>query len=194
MCSPLVCAAMKDRAKLNRSGIWLYNLGRILSYSGAGLILGAGGQWLGGFRPQWGIWLSKILGTIIIIIALTKAWEIVFKKSLWRLNTKGATAWLGNRMSTVAMLPPSIRDLMLGLITVFLPCMTLTPALAAAAGTGSSVKGLLYMAAFALGTVPVMLGATYVPLVIYRKIPEKMARWLVVIFLLLAGIITIIRH
>ena len=128
------------------------------------------------------------------MVAILKAWEIVSGRKLVNIPASSLSRFLSTTMSKVSLLPAAFRDFGLGLVTVLLPCMTLTPALAAAAGSGSSLKGLLYMTAFALGTVPIMIGATYMPVVIYRRVPESMARWLVVLFLLIAGVITFIRH
>ena len=194
MCSPLVCASIGKRAKISKAGIWLYNFGRILSYAGAGFALGAGGEWLNAFRPQWGMWLSKSLGGLIIGVGLLKFLELVSGRRFSFLSLTSLTSAIGNGFNRLNVFPTVMKDFLLGVFTVVLPCMTLTPALSASAATGSALKGTLYMLAFGLGTLPVMLGATYVPLVIYRKIPEKLAAVLVVVFILVTGIITFIRH
>ena len=193
MCSPLVCASMGKRAKLNQLGIWLYNFGRVSSYALAGYLLGLGGEWLQNLKPSWSSIFTKGLAIIIFAVALNKFWELLGKRSLFNINLKGLTVRVSKFFSALKSLPSWLGDFLLGFITVLLPCMTLTPALSAAAGTADPLKGLLYMCAFALGTLPMMLGATYVPLIIYRRIPENLAKWLVVIFLLLTGFITFIR-
>jgi hypothetical protein len=52
--------------------------------------------------------------------------------------------------------PPVARATMLGLLTTLLPCGWLYAFVAAAAATGSGPRGAVVMAAFWLGTLPVM--------------------------------------
>jgi hypothetical protein len=54
--------------------------------------------------------------------------------------------------------PPVIRALLLGLFSTLLPCGWLYGFALLAAGTGGPWTGMLTMAAFWVGTVPVMLG------------------------------------
>jgi len=54
--------------------------------------------------------------------------------------------------------PPLIRALLLGLFSTLLPCGWLYAFAVLAAGTGGPWSGMLVMAAFWAGTVPVMLG------------------------------------
>jgi sulfite exporter TauE/SafE len=84
-------------------------------------------------------------------------------------------------------------SLYLGLITVFLPCMTLTPALGAAAASGSAGGGLITMLAFFLGTLPVMLVGPGLSGSVLSKLPQGGGRKVGAIFLLLAAGITIWR-
>ena len=90
-------------------------------------------------------------------------------------------------------MPTGVREFALGAITVLLPCMTLTPVLALAATSDTATSGALMLLAFGLGTVPIMVGATYMPLMISRTIPAKLVKLLIAIFFLVAGIITFIR-
>lgn len=193
MCSPLVCAAVGDRAKINQPGIWLYNLGRLASYVSAGLVLGYLGSMVEGRWPSISKSISTVLGILIIAFATSKAWELLFARPLFKFNMKRSLVSLQSLFRSKLVLPFPLKDFLLGAFTVFLPCMTLTPALTAAAGTADPIKGSLYMLAFALGTLPVMLGATYVPLLIYRKVPDFVGKVAVVVFLLLTGIITLMR-
>jgi sulfite exporter TauE/SafE len=54
--------------------------------------------------------------------------------------------------------PPVTRALVVGLVTALLPCGWLWVYVATAAGTGGAATGALVMAAFWLGTVPVLAG------------------------------------
>lgn len=90
-------------------------------------------------------------------------------------------------------MPPAARDMALGLLTVLLPCMTLTPALTMAAASGSGPSGAITMLAFALGTWPVMTFASGMPNLILSSLGGKTPRRLGAVFLLVAGFITIFR-
>jgi uncharacterized protein len=54
--------------------------------------------------------------------------------------------------------PPALRAMVVGLVTTLLPCGFLYAYVTIAAGTGSPLRGVLVMAAFWAGTVPVMAG------------------------------------
>jgi sulfite exporter TauE/SafE len=54
--------------------------------------------------------------------------------------------------------PPALRALLLGLFTTLLPCGWLYAFVATAAGTGSVSAAVMVMAAFWLGTVPMLAG------------------------------------
>lgn len=188
MCAPLACAVLGKRAHIRRPGIWLYNLGRFISYVLAGGILGALTGAAGALYSPLGQGISFILGMALILVGL---WRLAPNWSPGRFSIP--IRFGQNLVQSISRLPSGLRDFTLGLATVVLPCMTLTPALTMAAASQSALYGALFMAAFALGTIPIMLAATNVPLVIYRRIPAFMTRWVVGLFLLGAGIITFIR-
>ncbi len=190
MCAPLVCSYLGNRGKLTSPGVWIYNMGRILSYSVAGLILGGTGEIILTAMPQLGRFLAYFLGVVLILVAMLKAGNLL---RVWRIELSTPNVKLTRLVSFMNVWPTGLREFGFGFITVFLPCMTLTPVLALAATSQSSIKGALLLLAFGLGTVPVMLGATYVPLIISRKMPPFLLSWFVVLFLLAAGIVTIIR-
>lgn len=188
MCGPLACSVLGQRAHLKNRGIWLYNLGRLISYMAAGTLLGTLTAGVGQAWTPLGQGISMVIGFALIMAGL---WRL-FPKLLPR---KFQTSFQFNQklMTLVSKTPPHYRDFAFGLVTVLLPCMTLTPALAMAAASQSALFGFLFMAAFGIGTIPIMLAATNVPLVIYRKLSPKMTQWLVGLFLLVAGIITFFR-
>jgi len=195
MCVPLVAAHMGRRASCRQSGIWLYNSARTLSYTGAGFILG----WLsaGSFQlnQTFGRTLAILLGLILInqaLVLLFPVWEARWQRMLSRLPG-GLQNLTSSPMRRLQSLPPAARDIALGLLTVLLPCMTLTPALTMAAASGSGPSGAITMLAFALGTWPAMTFASGMPNLILSNLGEKAPRRLGAIFLLVAGFITIFR-
>ena len=76
---------------------------------------------------------------------------------------------------------------------MLLPCMTLTPALTYAAVVGSPIKGALLMLAFSLGTLPTMLSVSLAPMHVYRGLSLKYTKPLTGSFLIMTGIITLLR-
>lgn len=188
MCAPLACAALGKRASFHHRGIWLYNLGRLLSYMAAGAALGGLASSAGKLWSPLGQGISLVLGMALLLMGF---WRLVpqLRPKHLPLSTRFSQRILG----VLRHIPSSLRDFALGLVTVLLPCMTLTPALGIAAASQSAVYGFFFMTAFALGTIPIMLAATNVPLVIYRKVSPSLTRWFVGSFLLVAGIITLIR-
>ncbi len=188
MCCPLVNSVLGKRAHITSRGIWLYNLGRLISYTGAGFLLGSLSASMDSGIPLAGQALSWIIGITLIIFAVLHPWRRHLRAASGR-----PFQFLAQALRNVQNFPKDMRDLMLGLITVALPCMTLSPALAFAAGTKSAWQATIMMLAFYLGTLPAMLSATSVPVLIGRRLPAWANRYGVAIFLLIAGIITLMR-
>jgi sulfite exporter TauE/SafE len=65
----------------------------------------------------------------------------------------------------------------LGLVLGFLPCGLIYGALGAAAGTGSALQGALAMAAFSLGTVPLLVAVGWGGVLLRRRW-QGAARWI----------------
>lgn len=191
MCAPLVYATLGQHSSIKRSGIWLYNFGRMLSYVGLGAILGALSATITGITSNVGKGIALALSIFLMVWALLHMFNrLSFAQNLLPNRLKNISSRLTGRLM---QLEPRYRALGLGAVTVLLPCMTLTPALANAAATGSSVQGALLMFAFFLGTVPVMLFAPAVPNALLRIVPVRFAQPLSAVFLFLTGLITFLR-
>ncbi len=135
-----------------------YNLGRLVSYAtlgalagllGAGLdragaragVTGAAAIVAGAFMIVWGV------GQLLAARGV-RVWDAGF--------ARGAHRTIAGVLRRLADRPPALRALALGLVTTLLPCGFLHVFVATAAGAGSPARGALVMAAFWLGTVPVM--------------------------------------
>lgn len=180
MCAPLVCAKLGIRSSVFRSSLWLYNAGRFVSYTTAGLFAGGIGKQVSK--------ISVIAGPLAATIGVAM---IVY--GLMRILRGGQTAL----PDLLVRLLNKTGDLGLGLLTVLLPCATLTPALIAAAASGEPVRGALIMAGFFAGTLPVMLLAPAFPGMLANqlggKLPRTLARLAGPAFLIFAGAITLAR-
>ena len=76
----------------------------------------------------------------------------------------------------------------LGLVLGFLPCGLLYGAVAAAAGTASPVTGALAMSAFAVGTVPALVGVGWLGTIVRRRL-QNVRRWVAVPLLLVNAVL-----
>lgn len=138
----------------------LYNTGRLATYASLGAVSGAVGAAIdfGGSAAGLGRAAIYVAGAIMIgfgLVALLRASGarlgcVKPPRALARVFERGARA--------ARLAPAPLRPLILGALTGFLPCGWLYAFVAGAAGTGSPLLGAVTMAAFWLGTLPVMLG------------------------------------
>lgn len=135
----------------------LYNLGRVISYTLIGFLLGLVGSLAGG-GSQAG--LSSLLQGILKLIAGTLM-------VIMGVNMLGLFPWLRR----LAIRPPKFlsekirtkkvmsgRPLVVGLLNGLMPCGPLQSMQLVALASGSPFAGALSMLLFSLGTVPLMLG------------------------------------
>jgi hypothetical protein len=136
-----------------------YNVGRLASYLGLGVVAGLLGTGLNQVGAAAGIarLAAVAAGTLMIIwggITLLQARGVRIRAP--RLATVGGVSrWIGARLGGH---PPVVRAGLLGLLTTLLPCGWLYAFVATAAGTASVPAAVAVMAAFWLGTVPVLAG------------------------------------
>ena len=155
MCGPIAMAV-----PLGRTGGWksilrglVYNLGRILTYSFLGLIVGLLGQRLalGGYQQI----LSITVGMLILLGVLlprhySKKIDPAYKIAIVLMKAKSL---FGNALRSRSLAGP----LGLGIMNGLLPCGTVYIGLAGALVLGGAAESALFMAAFGLGTLPMML-------------------------------------
>jgi sulfite exporter TauE/SafE len=142
----------------NRASFLLsYNIGRILSYCIAGLIVG-----------NVGFWLSKQLAALEILRYLAGAMLILmglylgqwFNGILWT-EKLGSKLWPYIQPLSTRFLPiRSINDaLIVGMVWGWLPCGLVYSALIWASAEASILGSATIMLAFGLGTLPSMLAS-----------------------------------
>ena len=131
-----------------------YNLGRILSYAAAGLLIGLAG-WAVASSPA-AMLLRELAGLLLIAMGLYLAgwWS-----GLTRIEAVGRHLWrhlqpVASRLMPVSSLP---RALLLGAVWGWLPCGLVYSTLQWAARQGNAGNSALLMLAFGLGTWPVLL-------------------------------------
>jgi hypothetical protein len=137
-----------------------YNGGRLVSYLVLGAIAGALGAGVDLTGRAAGFARPAAVAAGLLMIGWGAA-------TLARAGGARLPAWSGiaaakgalrRGMARTAGRPPVARALALGLLTTLLPCGWLYVFVATAGGTGSAVRGALVMAAFWLGTVPILAG------------------------------------
>jgi hypothetical protein len=166
MCGPLVAMAMRDRDGVRGGALAHlgYHGGRLLSYVLLGLAAGALGGTLNMGGSLLGFQRFAITASAIFLIAfglhqLLKFWAPAQRWLPKRKQGQGPgllARWyftLSRRLGTVH---PTTRSSALGLLSALLPCGWLYAFAAVAAGTGSAALGAFAMAAFWLGTVPLL--------------------------------------
>lgn len=154
MCGPIALALpVNGEGPVKKvAGSLLYNVGRIVTYSGFGLLFGLLGKGfvIAGYQQA----LSIILGTFVLVLVLMPeryASKFGFTHIAFSFisKVKSKLGLLFNRKSYPALFS-------IGLLNGFLPCGLVYMAVAGAIATGEPVKGSAFMVTFGLGTLPAM--------------------------------------
>jgi uncharacterized protein len=136
-----------------------YSLGRLLTYLAMGALAGLagatlelGGELLGLQRVA-----AMTAGGVMLGLGIISLLRVLG----WRVPGMRAPAWLGRLARRghrlAAGLRPGPRALAIGMLSTLLPCGWLYAFVISAAGTGSPWLGMLAMAAFWSGTLPLMV-------------------------------------
>ena len=155
MCGPLLLALPLDAV-----GKWhvmrqmmVYHAGRILIYAVLGILFGLLGKGLAvaGLQKV----LSITAGVFMLGMALM-AWR--FERLVTALPGFGAfTQWVKSNIGKLLRQNPNGSIFSIGLLNGLLPCGMVYAALAGAISTVGGVEGGIFMAAFGLGTLPLLL-------------------------------------
>lgn len=152
MCGPLALAlpGAGNSWQALLAGRVGYNAGRIVTYTIMGALFGLLGR---GFELA-GIqrWVSLSLGVIILTSLFVST-----RLTLGVPATK-AVGWLKGAFGILLQRRTVGSLLLIGMLNGLLPCGLVYVACAGATSTGSLAGGTVYMVAFGIGTVPMMLG------------------------------------
>jgi len=152
MCGPLALSlpVVSNNHSSRFISTLLYNTGRVAMYALLGAIFGMIGMSFALFGFQQ--WLSVILGVTILVFIILPKHNSVFKHNAILLffdKLRGALGQLFARKNYRSVF-------FIGLMNGLLPCGLVYMAIAAAVSTASVLKSSLFMAAFGMGTLPVM--------------------------------------
>jgi len=189
MCGPLALALpIQYLYKSQRAfAIVLYQLGRVITYSTLGLLLGLAGRqvYLAGLQQ----WFSIGMGVLIIFL-LIQYW-------IFRRNVRPAllnTFYLGVQRVMIKILKTrgTTSFLFFGMANGFLPCGMVYIALAGALVTTAVHESVLFMAMFGLGTVPAMIAISFFGQYFGLNVRNSFRR-IVPAFVMAMGVILILR-
>lgn len=137
-------------------GIFLYNLGRIFTYSLLGLLFGFVGRqvYLGGMQQGFSVFLGAL-----ILFALLGSF---LPKKLFRVRwaekfTQALQRFIGRYMQQRKLYGLFV----LGAANGLLPCGMVYFAITGAMAAGTVDGGVLFMAAFGFGTLPAMFALSF---------------------------------
>lgn len=123
----------------------LYNIGRVISYTILGAVIGAVGSVFSlSFKSKAFVQIAA--GLFMIVMGLNMSGFSVFRK--FQVKMPISFCKFKNKSSS---------PFIVGLLNGFMPCGPLQTMQIFALGTGSPVKGALSMLIFSLGTVPLMM-------------------------------------
>ncbi len=137
-------------------GAFIYNFGRVITYTFLGLIFGIIGKTFSLFGLQQA--LSIVVGVLILVwIFKLKLHQNVFSKINF-IDTLLHT--LRSKISKLFSTHSNTSLLYIGVLNGLLPCGLVYLAIAGAVTSANIFNSMFFMAAFGLGTLPLMLAVT----------------------------------
>jgi uncharacterized protein len=166
MCGPLALSlpVISEQPATKMLSTLLYNLGRVVTYTILGAALGLVGATfaLAGFQQA----LSIAAGLIIIF-------SLLLPRSKWLLEGNSKTQQffgvIRNNLGKLFSKKNYQSVFFIGVLNGLLPCGLVYMAIAGAVSTASVLKSSLFMAAFGLGTLPMMWSVAFFGSVINLK-------------------------
>lgn len=191
MCGPIAlalpqCQASHGALLLSRL---LYNLGRIATYTVLGLVVGLLGKGLVLAGLQQGVSIG--LG-LLILLAMFAPRALTYR--LERIGPMSRLlAFLKRSFGALFRGRGRLTFVWIGLLNGLLPCGLVYLALAGAIATGEIAGGMLYMALFGLGTLPMLLGLSFLGNFIRPSLRAWLYRRLVPVFTFSLACLFILR-
>ena len=191
-----MCGGIATSLSIQQRGGWWValqpNLGRVLGYTLAGAVVGGMGHALLAWVrvPALGIALRATVGAVLILAALRL---LDPRGRLAFLSVPGHRLWHALRPLQRHLLPADRvgKRLALGMLWGWLPCGLSTTLLAAAWLSASPTQGALTMAAFGIGTLPVMLPLTWAGARLGQRLQRGGWRMAMGSLVLAAGLLTL---
>jgi len=184
MCSPLAMAVsgLSRTVIRNRS---LYNAGRVLVYGLLGAAVGAFGALAG--LTEYQTLLSAVLGVFLVLLGISGV--SVIRIPLITAVLQRFTLWLKARFASSVKTKTWWSLLLMGGINGLLPCGLTYFALTYCITLPDAADGFLFMAAFGVGTLPVMVGLTAVLQWLTARLKWRVQRISAVIMIALGALL-----
>ncbi|WP_099191859.1 urease accessory protein UreH domain-containing protein [Tepidibacter mesophilus] len=147
----------------------LYNIGRVISYTLIGGIVGGLGQIIEPSGEFKGI-VAIFAGIFMILLGL-KMLNIIYIPRFFKFKVV-MPKFITNSINKNNAITPFF----IGVANGFMPCGPLQTMQLYALGTGSFVKGALSMFLFSLGTVPLMLGFGAITSILGARLNKKILK------------------
>lgn len=184
MCGPLVMLLGRHRYRL------FYLLGRIVSFTCAGLVAGGSGALLYGFLKEYRLAesLSLFSGALIMGLGCAKLFNVSFhlRQESLPLFVRFFHQW----SATLLLKDSKISTFLFGFFSIALPCGQTLLVFSACALFGSALSGLINGCLFALFTTPSLFIAMHA---LRRFKSGGFDRWLLSGSAILVGLLTICR-
>ncbi|MDR1952821.1 MAG: sulfite exporter TauE/SafE family protein [Elusimicrobiota bacterium] len=167
--------SMSQSAQIGKAGVnsaaalrpsFLYNLGRVVSYTAIGFLVGALGSVLSFSSSLQGI-LKLAAGIFMIIIGINMFGIFPIIRKLTPSMPRIFSRKIDEKKSS------GNSPLIVGLLNGFMPCGPLQAMQIYALSTGSPITGALSMLLFSLGTVPMMFGLGALSSMLSKKFTHK---------------------
>jgi len=158
MCGPIVAAFTIDRSGIQRAApiapLVFYNVGRVITYTLLGALVGGLGSFVGVVAPLEGAQYALMTATGLMMVfmglsiagAFRSATDMIERHNSLVIRAAGGVLRAGT----------DLKYLPLGLVLGMLPCGLSYTMLIGASGSGGFMSGAARMLAFGLGTVPSM--------------------------------------
>ena len=185
MCGPLVMAIpFQGNVWSSLAQKIVYQLGRILTYSGLGFVAGSIGSLFDILGLQQA--LSFVSGVILLIVAFChfRRRETSRSSRLYQKFFTPLASFMGRWMSR------PYGGLIAGLLHGLIPCGMVYMAIAGSLNAGSPLSGSEFMFYFGLGTTPLLMLASIIPVFLGRL---RVSRLMIPMLFLVAGSFLIFR-
>lgn len=189
--SSSLALAVKDKLKVKRYTL-LYNLGRLLSYTLAGVLAAGISQQLASRSTLLSQCLSVLSGVFMVLVGL---YVMRLTASLNWVEKLGKVAIWQHLVKFNRYLLPidsTRKAIFYGMLWGWLPCGLVYSALLFAISTQSIASGGLFMLFFALGTLPAMIGLAFAADYFHRWLNNTVVRLIFGNILLFYGLYLLI--
>ncbi|MES2859085.1 MAG: sulfite exporter TauE/SafE family protein [Pseudomonadota bacterium] len=169
------------------------NLGRVLGYVLAGSLVGGlgGGLLIVARTPSLGIAMRAAVGVVLVLAGL----RLLDRRGRMphSFGGPGARVWQWLRPLQRRLVPADTggKRLLLGMLWGWMPCGLSTTLLAAAWLQASAAHGALTMAAFGLGTLPVMVPLTWAGARLGQRLQRRGLRNAAGLMVVASGVLTL---